>query len=65
MKHEIIKILKRYKLLMLIEIIFIIINVYCIAYPSKIVGQIIDLLYNINQNKAQIYTKLFLEFVGC
>ena len=65
MKQEIIKILKKYKLLMLIEIIFIIINVYCIAYPSKIVGQIIDLLYNIDQNKAQIYNWIIYLAISC
>ena len=54
MKKELIKSLKKYKWQILIEIILIIISVIFIAYPSKIIGQIVDLLYNIDQNKSEI-----------
>lgn len=54
MKKELIKSLKKYKWQILIEIILIIISVIFIAYPSKIVGRMIDLLYNAESNKSEI-----------
>ena len=54
MKKELIKSLKKYKWQILIEIILIIISVIFIAYPSKIVGKMIDLLYNAESNKSEI-----------
>ena len=54
MKKEHIKSLKKYKWQILIEIILIIISVIFIAYPSKIVGRMIDLLYNAESNKSEI-----------
>lgn len=54
MKKELIKSLKKYKWQILIEIILIIISVIFIAYPSKIVGRMIDLLYNAELNKSEI-----------
>ena len=54
MKKELIKSLKKYKWQILIEIILIVISVIFIAYPSKIVGKMIDLLYNAESNKSEI-----------
>lgn len=54
MKKELIKSLKKYKWQILIEIILIIISVIFIAYPSKIVGRMIDLLYNAESNIKSI-----------
>lgn len=54
MKKELIKSLKKYKWQILIEIILIIISVIFIAYPSKIVGKMIDLLYNAESNKSEL-----------
>lgn len=54
MKKELIKSLKKYKWQILIEIILIVISVIFIAYPSKIVGRMIDLLYNAESNKSEI-----------
>ena len=54
MKKELIKTLKKYKWQILIEIILIVISVIFIAYPSKIVGKMIDLLYNAESNKSEI-----------
>ena len=54
MKKEPIKSLKKYKWQILIEIILIIISVIFIAYPSKIIGKMIDLLYNAESNKSEL-----------
>ena len=54
MKKELIKSLKKYKWQLLIEIILIIISVIFIAYPSKIIGKMIDLLYNAESNKSEL-----------
>ena len=54
MKKELIKSLKKYKWQILIEIILIVISVIFIAYPSKIVGRMIDLLYNAESNKSEL-----------
>ena len=54
MKKELRKSLKKYKWQILIEIILIVISVIFIAYPSKIVGRMIDLLYNAESNKSEI-----------
>ena len=54
MKTERLNTLKKYKWQILIEIIRIVISVIFIAYPSKIVGKMIDLLYNAESNKSEI-----------
>ena len=54
MKKELIKSLKKYKWQILIEIILIIISVIFRAYPSKIIGKMIDLLYNAESNKSEL-----------
>lgn len=54
MKQELIKSLKKYKWKILIEIILIVFCVIFIAYPSKLIGKMVDLLYNAEMNKTAI-----------
>lgn len=54
MKNIIIKILKKYKFQFAIVWIFIAINMYLLTFPPKIIGHIVDLLYDINGNKDLI-----------
>lgn len=54
MKQELIKSLKKYKWKILIEIILIVFCVIFIAYPSKLIGKMVDLLYNEEMNKTEI-----------
>ncbi len=54
MKNRIKKILKKYKLQFVIAWIFIAINMYLLTLPPQIIGKIVDLLYNIDQNKNLI-----------
>lgn len=61
MKKLLTKLLKKYAFLILIELILITVNIYLLTVPSKILGQIIDLLYNIDSNKNIIMqTTLYL-----
>ncbi len=54
MKNRIKKILKKYKLQFVIAWVFIAINMYLLTLPPQIIGKIVDLLYNIDQNKNLI-----------
>ena len=54
MKKTLFNLYKKYAFLLLIEFIFISINVYLLTVPSKLLGQIVDLFYNLNENKNQI-----------
>lgn len=65
MKREIFKLLKKYKWYIIIEIIFIILNVYFVTYPSKILGKIIDLLYSPQENKSEIIKYVGFMIVAC
>jgi len=56
MKKTIIEILNKYKYNILFIFIFVGINIYLATYPSKIIGWIIDLLYDIETNQGQIIT---------
>ena len=55
MRKIIKNILKKYTGHIIILIIFMIVNMYILTLPPKIVGEIIDLLYDIENNKALIY----------
>ncbi|MBP3502470.1 MAG: ABC transporter ATP-binding protein [Clostridia bacterium] len=59
MKDELIKLLKKYKWQIFFEVIFVVISVYFVAYPSKVLGKVIDLLYYPDENKIEI-----LKYVG-
>lgn len=57
MKKIILEVLKRSKWIILFEIIFIIINILLTTYPAKIIGEIIDLMYNMDEFKNVILQK--------
>lgn len=54
MKKIIIKLIKKYKISIILMVLFIGLNIYFSAYPPKIIGEIVDLLYNIEGNKQLI-----------
>ncbi len=54
MKEKFFKIIKKHKWTMILQIVILLINMYLLTYPAKIVGNIVDLLYNIEQNKSEI-----------
>lgn len=59
MKKVLLKILKKYRLTTFLTVFFIMLNMYFLTYPPKIIGQIVDLLYNIEANKEQIFKYTF------
>lgn len=59
MKKVLLKTLKKYKLTTFLTVFFIMLNIYFLTYPPKIIGKIVDLLYNIEGNKEQIITYTF------
>ncbi|MBQ3408976.1 MAG: ABC transporter ATP-binding protein [Clostridia bacterium] len=65
MKKILFELYKKYKWTFLIEVIFLIINVYLVAIPSRIVGNMIGLLYNIDANKTAIFIEMFRLAVVC
>lgn len=62
MKKIILKLLKKYKLTIFLMIIFIGANMYFLTYPPKIIGNIVDLLYDIDSNKDLII-KAIIELI--
>ena len=56
MKKVLGNVIKKYKWLFFTQVFFIAINIYLLTFPSKIIGKIIDLLYDINGNKDIIIT---------
>lgn len=65
MKDILKKLLKKYKWLVVIEVLFIIINVYLVAIPSRIVGNLINYLYDIDGNKELIIQSIIKLLVVC
>lgn len=63
MKNILSKIMKKYIIHISIIVIFIFINMYVLTLPSKIIGQIIDQLVNIEENKEAII-KLTINLIG-
>ncbi len=55
MKKILANIIKKYWLAILLQILFIALNMYFLTYPPKIIGHIIDLLYDIENNRSAIY----------
>lgn len=49
---------KKQKISIILIIVLIAVNVYFLTFPSKILGRIIDLLYNIEKNKQTILTNI-------
>lgn len=63
MKEILKSVYKKLSLKMFIIILLVAINVYLLTYPSKILGKIIDLLYNIEQNRNIIIQNIILLLV--
>ena len=63
MKKILLEILKKIFWQIAIIIICIAINMYFLTFPSKILGKIIDLLYDVNKNREIIYNYIFLFLV--
>lgn len=45
---------KKYKWLLILQVIFILLNIYVLTLPPKIIGNIVDLLYHMEENKSII-----------
>lgn len=63
MKKVMLNLIKKYKWYIFIEMIFIVINIYLVAMPSKMVGTLINCLYNIEANR-QLITEALLKLLG-
>lgn len=59
MKKTLSKIIKKYWFAILMQIIFIGLNIYFLTYPAKIIGNIVDLLYNIEENRDAILMQVW------
>lgn len=59
MKKVIIDILKKYKWRILLQTILLGINIYILTVPSKIIGEIVDMLYNLDENKQNILNSTY------
>lgn len=51
--------IKKYKWMLLIIVVFVTLNTYYSTYPSKIIGELTDLLYDINGNMNAITFKIY------
>lgn len=60
MKQVIIKFVKKFFVLFFVITFFVFINIYLQTYPSKILGIIIDLLSDIQNNKDKIITNIYI-----
>lgn len=65
MKKILKKLFKKHFFWILAEVILIGINIYLLTVPSKILGQIVDFLYNIELNKQNIITSIYALLVTC
>lgn len=59
MKKVIIDTLKNYKWRILLQIVFLGINIYLLTYPPKIIGKIVDMLYDLETNKQNILNNTY------
>lgn len=59
MKKVIIDSLKNYKLSSIIHFVFIGLNIYLLTIPAKIIGNIVDMLYDIEANKQNIINNIY------
>lgn len=48
------------KIRIAIQIVFIMINMYLLTYPALIIGDIVDLLYDFEQNRVEIINNVFI-----
>ena len=54
MKKVILDLVKKYKWTVILQIVLIGINIYLLTVPPKVIGAIVDWLYDINSNKDKI-----------
>ena len=59
MKKVIIDSLKNYKFSSIIHFVFIGLNIYLLTIPAKIIGNIVDMLYDIEANKQNIINNIY------
>ena len=59
MKKVIIDTLKKRKWTIILQTLFLIINIYLLTMPPKIIGSIVDMLYNIDKNKQNILNNTY------
>lgn len=59
MKEIMLKITKRYRFTAFLQVFFIMLNIYFLTYPPKIIGKIIDLLYDIEVNRDLIIQNIY------
>lgn len=59
MRKTLINTLKKYKYRMLLQTIFIGIYIYLLTCPPKVIGKIVDMLYNIEANKQNILNSTY------
>ncbi len=65
MKKILSKIMKQYWIAMILQVIFIGLNIYFLTYPPKIIGKIIDLLYNMESNYDAIVANVWYLIGVC
>ena len=65
MKKILSNIIKQYWFAILLQIIFIGLNIYFLTYPPKIIGNIIDLLYNMEKNYDAIIMQIWYLLGTC
>lgn len=59
MKKILTKMIKKYWVTILLTTIFIGLNIYFLTYPPKIIGNIIDLLYDLEENRNAIMMQVW------
>lgn len=59
MKEIMLKITKKYRFTAFLQVFFIMLNIYFLTYPPKIIGKIIDLLYDIEANGDLIIQNIY------
>lgn len=67
MKTIVIRFFKKHYFYIIIQTIFIFLNIYFATFPAKIIGNLIDLLYDISANQKDIIQNiifLFLTSIG-
>ncbi len=65
MKKILSKIMKQYWIAMILQVIFIGLNIYFLTYPPRIIGKIIDLLYNMESNYDVIVANVWYLIGVC
>lgn len=65
MKKVIIDSLKNYKWRILLQVILLGANIYLLTYPPKIIGNIVDMLYDLDTNKQNILNSTYFLLVVC